>query len=284
MANVHSIKRRMKSVTNIRQITSAMEMVAASKLQKAQDATFASRTYAISAREALVRLTRYTGVTHPLFIQRPELPTLYVVYTSDRGLAGAYTAHVLQELVHDITATSNAKVIMIGKRGAQLFARIGVHAEVLGVYPGWQHYPALSDIAPIARLVMKQFREGAIGRAVLIYTDFESITRQRVRSHVVLPVKAYEDIQREEDIRVTIEPSPRELADYIVPRFIEVQLYQAALEAAASEHASRMTSMHAASDNAKDVIDSLTLEYNAARQAGITAELAEIAAGAQAVL
>ncbi len=270
----------MKSVTNIRQITSAMEMVAASKLQKAQDVTFASRIYAASAREALSRIKAVSDLEHPFFTSGTSAASLYIVLTSDRGLAGAYTAKVLKELVR--VGEESAKVIVIGKRGAQLLARLKHSFDIVGVYSSWQHHPTLADISPIAQTALKLFLDGVVGHVAVIYTDFHSLSRQDVVSRSLLPVVA-NDIQ-DSDEEVQMEPSAHDLIEYIVPRFIEVQIYQASLEAAASEHASRMLAMHAASDNASDLIDSLTLEYNSARQAGITAELAEIAAGAQAIL
>ena len=276
----------MKSVTNIRQITSAMEMVAASKLQKAQDATFASRLYASSAREVLTRLKMISSVGHPFFAPINDAPILYIVFTSDRGLAGAYTAKVMKELVRSARNTEHAKIIMIGKRGAQLLSRLQHSFDVIGVYPSWQRHPTLADISPIAQTAMQLFRDSTIGQVVLVYTDFHSMSHQEAISKPILPISEREvsDAAIIGDEQVRMEPSAEELLEHVLPRFIEVQIYQASLEAAASEHMSRMTSMHAASDNASDIIDSLTLEYNSARQAGITQELAEIAAGAQAIL
>lgn len=270
----------MKSVTNIRQITSAMEMVAASKLQKAQDATNASRIYASSAREVLSRLKMVSGVEHRFFTSGDNQQPLFIVFTSDRGLAGAYAANVLKELFRAVGTTQRAKVIMIGKRGTQLLSRVAHSFEIVGVYPSWQHHPTIADISPIAKTAMKLFYDSVIDHVVLVYTDFHSVSRQKPVSKVILPIPAQEYV----DEQVKIEPSAKEVVEYVVPRFIEVQIYQASLEAAASEHAARMISMHAATDNANDLIDSLTLEYNSARQAGITQELAEIAAGAQAIL
>lgn len=287
MAKVHSIKRRMKSVTNIRQITGAMEMVAASKLARAQEATFVSRMYSSSAREALARLRMLLPEEHPFFVPSTTSSALYVVFTSDRGLAGSYTTNVLKEMVRAVGKEKNAKLIIIGKRGGQLLARLNKEFDILGIYPSWQHHPTLAEISPIAKTAMNLFKEQKIGRVVLVYTNFHSMSRQEVVSKTILPVPL-QDIAdssvQEDDYAVTIEPSAHELVEYIVPRFVEVQVYQAGLEASASEHASRMLAMHNASDNADDVIDSLTLEYNSARQAGVTSELAEIAAGAQAIL
>ncbi len=276
----------MKSVTNIRQITGAMEMVAASKLARAQEATFISRLYSTSAREALARLRTILPEQHPFFVPRENTSALYVVFTSDRGLAGSYTTNVLKEMIRTVGNETDAKLIIIGKRGGQLLARLHKDFDILGIYPSWQHHPTLAEISPIAQTAMKLFKENMIGRVVLVYTNFHSMSRQETVSKTILPVPLTDIVDSSvgEDDRVSIEPSATELVEYIVPRFVEVQVYQAGLEASASEHASRMMAMHNASDNADDVIDSLTLEYNSARQAGVTSELAEIAAGAQAIL
>lgn len=263
-----------------------MEMVAASKLQKAQDATSASRIYASSAREVLTRLKIISPGMHPFFDSEDNGASLYIAFTSDRGLAGSYTTKVLQQLFRTVDMGSDTKIIMVGKRGTQLLSRITHGFDIIGVYPSWQHHPTLADISPIAQTAMRLFHDGTIHRVVLVYTHFHSISRLEPVSKIILPIPAPEivDDALGAFAYTSLEPSPQELLEYVVPRFIEVQIYQASLEAAASEHASRMMSMHAASDNASDLIDSLTLEYNSARQAGITAELAEIAAGAQAIL
>lgn len=263
-----------------------MEMVAASKLQRAQHATLSSRLYASSAREALSRLKATSAAEHPFFASGDGRPSLYIVFTSDQGLAGAYTANVLKEMIRALQGSSHAKVIMIGKRGAQLLSRVSHTFEIVGVYPAFQHHPTLADISPLAQTAMQLFHDGTIGHVVVVYTDFQSISRQVATHRAILPIPAQEilDSGIHGDDEVNLEPSAQELVDYIVPRFVEVQIYQASMEAAASEHASRMLAMHAASDNAGEIIDSLTLEYNSARQAGVTQELAEIAAGASAIL
>ncbi len=276
----------MKSVTNIRQITGAMEMVAASKLARAQQATVMSRLYSSSAREALSRLRRLVPDEHSFFMPSENTSALYIVFTSDRGLAGAYTTNVLKQMIRTVGKDTDAKLIIIGKRGGQLLARLHHEFDVLGIYPSWQHHPTLAEISPIARTATNLFKEGSVGRIVLVYTDFHSISKQETVSKTILPVPEHEvtDAGSSDDDVASIEPSDSELLEYIVPRFVEVQIYQASLEASASEHASRMVAMHNASDNANDLIDSLTLEYNSARQAGVTSELAEISAGAQAIL
>lgn len=285
MAKIHSIKRRMKSVQSIRQITSAMEMVAASKLSRAQGVTAASRLYVFSAREALSYIKTVVPGGHPFFVQNTNPAALYIVFTSDRGLAGAYTANVMKKMLASTTHEPNAKIIIIGKRGAQLLARQKHAFEIVGLYPAWQH-PTVLDISPISQTAMRLFTAGEIGRVVLVYTDFHSISRQETVSRVVLPVPDFDTtnagILRSEG--VSLEPSASKLLEYIVPRFIDAQIYQASMEASTSEHASRMMAMNSASENANDIIDSLTLEYNSARQAGVTNELAEIAAGSQAIL
>ncbi|MEK7500125.1 MAG: ATP synthase F1 subunit gamma, partial [Patescibacteria group bacterium] len=245
-----------------------------------------SRLYANGAREALSHLRALVPEEHPFFMENVSSPALYIVFTSDRGLAGAYTTNVLKEMIKAVGSEPQAKLIIIGKRGGQLLARLTHSFDIIGIYNSWQHHPTIAEISPIARTAMKLFQEKTIGRVVLVYTDFHSLSSQETTSRTILPVPMRDtpDVYRLRDETISLEPSAHELLEYIVPRFVEVQVFQASIESAASEHASRMVAMHNASDNASDVIDSLTLEYNGARQAGVTAELAEISAGAEAIL
>lgn len=289
MSSVQHIRRRIKSVKNISQITKAMEMVAASKLRRAQEATFASRTYAISAREALASIKAVAGqVTHPMLSEATGDGQLVVVFTSDRGLAGAYNANIIKALTGILTryAGGQVKLIVIGEKGAQFVRRLKANIKIVGVYTNWPHRPALDNVSPIAKTAMDLFARGEVSRVTVLYTDFVSLGSQKVVARDILPVPHRDTLEVAFDSHemVVIEPSAQGLVDYIVPRFIAVQLYQASLEAAASEQAARMVAMKNASDNAGDLILDLTLEYNGARQAAVTQELAEISAGAQAIL
>jgi F-type H+-transporting ATPase subunit gamma len=289
MAKIQTIRRRIRSVKNIRQITKAMEMVAASKLRRAQEAALRSRLYANAAREALVQLGVVNEVaTHPLFARRPITHRLMIVISSDRGLAGAYNANLLKTIVQELRSGIPTKFIVIGSKGAQFITRLTGNSEVVGVYTNWPRQPTMAHISPIIGLASQLFADKKIDEVTVVFTDFISTIRQQVVARTLLPLDPaavlgpeLRNIALRPDI--LIEPGHEELLAYILPRFFEVQVYQAFLEAAASEESMRMVAMKSASDNAKDLIGDLTLTFNGARQAAITQELAEISAGTQAV-
>lgn len=279
MGKEHTIKKRIRTVRNINQITKAMEMTAASKLRRAQEAVLRSRTYAASAREALARLRLFAGKNkHSLFTAREENSQLIIIFSSDRGLAGAYNSNLFRTVLSlDI---KNLKLIVVGQRGAQFASKLGNEVDIIGVYTHWPVEISPTDVRPIATTAMEMFISGTVSRVSLLYTDFESTLKQVVRLKNILPVEPAAPPAG----HPLFEPSSEGVLTYIVPRFVEVQIYQASLEATASEHAARMVAMKNASDNAKELRDDLTLAYNRARQAGITQELAEISAGAQVVV
>lgn len=290
MANVQIIRRRIRSVKNINQITKAMEMVAASKLRKVQEATTKSRVYAAACRDALSSIRHASSFQeHPFFQERPVTAELIIMLSSDRGLAGAYNSNILKELIRILeegkkNGITSHSLVCIGKRGAQFMSRVQGAIEMLGVYTGWQVRPDISDVRPIISTATKLFLEGKIDRVRILYTDFKSISRQQVVVRQILPV---EKVALAEYSNTSpdslVEPSVEVMLEYLLPRFLEVQLYQAALEASASEQAMRMIAMKNASDNAKDLKRDLSLMFNRARQASITQEIAEIISGVQAV-
>jgi len=298
MSKVHAIRRQIKSVKNINQITSAMEMVAASKLRRAQEATLRSRLYATAARELLSQLrTSASPAAHPLFglSGRPaggpktSGRRLIILFTSDRGLAGAYNSNVLRALLPLLPA----KLLVIGQRGAQFVSRLPADsASVLGVYPNWSHELAATELRPVVQTALTLYQAGEVDEVSVVFTEYISSIKQVVTRRVLLPIdpafaKAPAGEARfkgeEAGEEGLFEPSPQAVLEYVVPRFLEVQVYQAHLEALASEHSMRMVAMKNASDNASDLTDDLTLVYNGARQAAITQELAEITAGAEAI-
>lgn len=288
MANLQAIKRRIKSVQNTRQITKAMEMVAASKMRRAQEATLRSRLYAQRIAEINERLAGRVDVAkHPLFAVRPVTKRLYVFFTSDQGLAGAYNANLTKELLTIVEADQAAGVtphiIVIGKKGAQVVGKLeGI--ELVGVYENWPANPTVADVAPILQQTRAGFTESTYDEVVLVYTEFFSMIKQVVTTTKLLPLaQPVVGEDKPEADKQGFEPSPQAVLDALVPRLVEAQLIQAAYEASASEQSMRMVAMKNASDNANDLIDDFTLAYNGARQAGITQELAEISAGAEAI-
>jgi len=295
MAKTQTIRRRIKSVKNINQITKAMEMVAASKLRRAQENTLRSRMYSTTAREALAYLRALTKeADHELFAQRPIKSRLLIVFTSDRGLAGAYNSNVLKTLLdlikrhNDPKNHNDLKLIMIGNKGAQFINRLKTDVEIVGVYTNWPTEPTTLDVQPIVKTALSLFLDKKVDSVSVLYTDFVSALKQIVTVREILPIDPASILPPEaaasSQLADTLfEPSPSEVLQFIVPRFIETQIYQANLEAIASEQIMRMMAMKNATDNAKEIIGDLTLTYNRARQAAITQELAEISAGAAAI-
>lgn len=287
MASTQQIKRRIRTVKNTKQITKAMELVAASKMRRAQEATLRSRAYRNTAREILTKISELTDVSkHPLYAEREVKSRLYVVVTSDRGLAGAYNANILKaftmRLKNDRAQGVAAQAILLGKQGARFAAKIE-DLNVLGVYENFADNPTAHDIKPILDTVLKEFQSLAVDEVVVLFTNFISSIKQEVEAQTLLPA-SFVPADSPADLNdVPFEPSPQAVIDGITPRLVEVQLFQSILESQASEHVSRMMAMKSASDNASDLIDDLTLAFNSARQAAITQELAEISGGVEAI-
>lgn len=290
MAQVQQIKRRIRSVKNTKQITKAMELVAASKMRKAQEATLRSRPYRNSAREILARLNQLTDASaFPYFDKRTVQNRLYILFTSDRGLAGAYNSNLLKlftkRLQADKTDNVSSHVIVIGRKGARFVSRLE-DINLVGVYENWPDRPTANDIRPLLETSLQQFNGKIVDEVVMIYTDYKSSINQVATTQVLLPasIAGEDEMSQGEDINNSeFEPSLAKVVDVVVPKLIESQLYQDVLEAIASEHSMRMLAMKNATDNAGELIDDLTLVFNSARQAAITQELAEIIGGAAAI-
>ena len=323
MASTQQIKARIKSVKNTKQITKAMELVAASKMRRAQETTVASRDYTKTARQILTRLRELTDVSkHPLFTTRAVKSRILVVITSDRGLAGAYNSNVLRrltkELKNDEENGIKTNLILVGKQASKFAARVeGLH--ILGSYDRMPEKPTLADLAPILDTVKDQFvgntdtsKNGrlnymqrilggsedneassssprtshsvpSVDAVDILFTDFKSSVVQEVAHERLLPA-AFTDVKVSADLDAAIfEPNPKEVLNQVAERLVDVQLWQAYLESQASEQSARMMAMKTASDNAGELIDDLTLAANSARQAAITQELAEITGGAEAM-
>lgn len=287
MASAQQIKSRIKSVKSTKQITKAMELVAASKMRKAQEAALRSRTYRNTAREILTRIRHLTDVSvFELYQQRVVKSRLIILVTSDRGLAGAYNSNMLKRftkaLLQDEKNGIVTHAILIGKKGATFSARLK-NLTVVGAYDNFPDNPSANDLKPIVDTMTKLFLDKTVDRVDVVYTDYISSITQEAVEQTLLPV-AFEEVESPGDLEdVLFEPSPEQVLITITPQLLEVQLLQACLESSASEHSMRMMAMKNASDNASDIIDDLTLEFNNARQAAITQELAEITGGAEAI-
>jgi F-type H+-transporting ATPase subunit gamma len=292
MASRQQIKQRIGSVKSTKQITKAMQLVAASKLRRAQEAVAGPRAYAEMAREILVRLRANAngdGEFH-LFAERPIKNRLLIVVTSDRGLAGAYNANVIRRMINELKEDREqgvtTSVVAIGKQAAHAASRIQ-GLEVKGVYQELPDKPDADTLRPILTSVVGLFADELVDAVDIINTKFVSTVVQEVQAMRLLPAgidAKDDDVEVREDLaNAVVEPSIDVLLRSVTLRLLDAQIYQALLEAAASEHSMRMLAMKNATDNASDIIDDLTLEYNNARQAAITQELAEITSGAEAI-
>ncbi len=291
MASTQELKSRIRSVKNTKQITKAMQLVAASKMRRAQDATKLSADYVRSSRELLNAISTHTSVAgHPLFTVREVKTRLLIVIASDKGLAGAYNSNISKlytsQLYQDDKSGVKNTTIAIGRKAAQFVARIK-DTEVLGVYQDLPDRPDGSELRAILDSVKQMFTDGAVDAVDIIYTDFITSINQVAKVERLLPAGLYEknDEQRlSRDITDAVyEPSTFELLDGVAYRLVGAQIYQALLDSRASEHSMRMVAMKSATDNASDLSDDLTLEMNKARQGAITQELAEISGGVEAM-
>ena len=287
MASTQALKGRIRSVQSTKQITKAMQLVAASKMRRAQDATKASAPYTLAARQLLTAISTHTSVKgHPLFVQRPVKTRLLIVIASDKGLAGAFNSNLVRvyanELKSDDTAGIKNTTITIGRKAAQFVARLK-DTKVLGSYEDLPDRPDGSELRAILDTTKQLFTSGEVDAVDVIYTDYISSVVQTAKVMRVLPAGFEPALEPGVARDVTYEPSTEEVLDGVAYRLVGAQLYQALLDSRASEYSMRMLAMKNATDNATDLIDDLTLEMNKARQGAITQELAEISGGVEAL-
>lgn len=265
-----------------------MELVSASKMRRAQDAAKLSRDYRAAAYALLARLNKIQEVErHPLFARRTVKNKLYVVITSNSGLAGAYNSNVLKELTVAIRADQGNKVkshvITIGNKGAQYVRRLA-GIELVAAYPAFGDRPTENDIRPVLSTLLQMQTEGQVDEVHLIYTMFRSNISQVATDLPLLPAHLEQpDTAKGINPVFNFEPDVETVISNVATRLIEVQIWQGLLESLASEHSMRMLAMKNATDNANELIGDYTLEYNTARQAAITQELAEISGGVEAL-
>lgn len=286
MASTIVLKQRIKSIRGTRQITKAMELVSASKLRRAQEYALASREYRDVAYDLLRRLSAIPEVERqPLFQKRPVKTRLYIVITSNTGLAGAYNANLLKLLLQSVQADEAAKVkstvITIGSKGAQFVRRLQ-EVDLTAVYPAFGDHPDASDVRPLLNTVIGAYKEAEADEVHILYTQFKSTVFQEARSQQLLPAPLMEADKASPPLS-NFEPDVETVVEQTTTRLIEAQIWQDVLESLASEHAMRMIATKNATDNANDLIDDYTLALNTARQAAITQELAEISGGAEAL-
>ncbi len=287
MASTQVLKSRIRSVKNTKQITKAMQLVAASKMRRAQEATKASAPYTLAARELLTALASHTSVSnHPLFSKREVKTRLLIVIASDKGLAGAYNSNIVKTYAEQLQLDDKAGVknttIAVGRKASQFVARIK-DTQVLGVYEDLPDRPDGSELRAILDSARAKFTSGEVDAVDVIYTDFISSIQQIPKVQRVLPAGFDSAIEPGAAKDATYEPSTEEVLDGVAYRLVGAQIFQALLDARASEHSMRMIAMKNATDNASDLVDDLTLEMNKARQGAITQELAEISGGVEAL-
>lgn len=281
---MREIKRQIKSIQNTKQITKAMEMIAAARLKRAQDAAQSARPYAEKLREVIGAISAAGGVSHPMLVNRPIKRTGYIVITSDRGLAGGYNANLLRKVMVTLREKHKGNkdeymIFVIGRKGRDFLRRrdIPIATETTGL----SDFPRFSDIKELAATAVKAYEEGTIDELVLIYNEFISAISQRPVDKTLLPLG---ESQKSDGTTASyeFEPSPEVVLNHILPRYAETLVFSAVLEGKASEFGARMTAMSSATKNATKFINTLTLQYNRARQAAITQEISEIVAGANA--
>lgn len=287
MPSTREIRRRIRAVGNMAQITRAMEMVSASKMRRAQRNVLATRPYADRMLDVMGELTaRAVGTRRGTLLEvRPNIRAVgVVVVTPDRGLAGSLVSNVLRRTARfALDERAHGRVVRtlaVGKKGRDFLARNGM--DLIAEVTKLNDYPRLVDILGISTNVINGFLQEQFDEAYVIYTQFVNTLVQRPVVKRLLPVEAPNE-PRERQTDYTYEPDQDIVLRELLPRFVEVQIYQAVLEAIASEHSARMVAMRNATDNAKDLRRDLTLSYNKTRQANITKEVSEIASGASAL-
>ncbi len=314
--NTKAIKRRLKSVGNTRKITKAMEMVSAAKMRRSVESALNTRTYAKLAWDLLVNLSKSQKAVIPLLSVRPVKRLLVILITSNRGLCGSFNSNIIRKTAEQVKNPTNiarqrlagkelkpgekieVDVIGVGKKGADFAKKM--QYNLTASFSHFSDTPNFNDVMPISRLAIKDYELKKYDKVVVAYTDYQSAIRQTPKLRQVLPISEH-DLEKMTDglsslprgserglpelalSEYLFEPNRTEVLKMILPRLVESQIYQAVLESAASEHSARMMAMRNASDAAEDMISELNLNFNKARQAGITQEIAEIAGGAAAL-
>ena len=284
MPSLIDIRRRIRSVKNTQQITKAMKMVSAAKLRRAQERVVAARPYGAMLHRVLSNVAAAAAGNEeigdsPLLKERPENRIQLILFTSDRGLAGAFNGNLLKATQRFIADHPNARIELelVGRKGRDFFRRRSY--PITGDHVGILNKPAYADASTIARKIIDRFANDEIDAVYIIYNEFKSVMTQKLTIDKVLPVTAPQG----EPVDYIFEQPVEQMMASLLPKYVEIQFYSAMLETAAAEHAARMTAMDSATSNAGDVIDNLTLYMNRVRQASITREIIEVVSGASAL-
>jgi F-type H+-transporting ATPase subunit gamma len=285
MPTLRDIQRRIRSVQSTQKITRAMKLVAAAKLRRAQDRILAARPYAGKMKELLGNLVAGAdGAIHPLLEQREGPRRQVVIVTADKGLAGAFNSNVLRRSLEFIRSSNTQEVtlVVVGRKARDFYRRRqwSIKRDMLGF---WDRL-AYGHAQELADYFMQQYLVGEVDEVHLIYNEFRSVAVQRPVREQLLPIPRAEDGARTgADVEYIYEPNPETILDDLLPRHVRMQVYRALMESLAGEYGARMTAMEAATKNAKEMIDVLTIQYNKARQEKITKELLDIVGGAEAL-
>ena len=284
VTNVRTIKRRIRSVQNTAKITKAMQMVAASKMRKAQQQVIASRPYAVKLSEILADIKATLDdeeLQNPLLVTRPVRSVMVIHITPDRGLCGGLNSNLNKSAGSFVLAQDDpVSMITVGKKGRDFMVRSG--ASVLAEFTGIGDQPSYENILPVGKLAMDAYINGSVDKVFLSFAEFVNTTIQRPLMRQLLPLEIPESAESSSG-QYFYEPDVINVLDDLVPRYIETQIYQGLLEAVASEHSARMVAMQNATDNAKDMIEDLKLTMNKVRQETITKELLEVIGGVAAL-
>ena len=285
MANLKEIRNRIGSVSSTMQITSAMKMVSAAKLKKAQDSIVAMRPYSIKLTELIKSLTSSNSLDadNILSTKREMNKILIVVITSNRGLCGAFNSNIIKEvqlLINDKFKSSKVSLITIGKKGTEFFSKKNlVYSSHDEIYDDLNY----ENVSNIAQKIIDSFIEGSFDKVMLVYNQFKNAATQIIKSEGFLPLESETFDHTSEVNNYIYEPSEELVLNELIPKSLKIQLLKSIKDSIASEHGARMTAMHKATDNATELRDQLKLSYNKARQAAITNEILEIVGGAEAL-
>ncbi|NOS67585.1 MAG: ATP synthase F1 subunit gamma [Candidatus Peribacteraceae bacterium] len=307
--SLRDLRRKMKAIKSTKQVTKAMELVAASKMRRAVLNATLLRKYAMTAWAILQKIALSHRGKHPWLVERPVRRILAIIITSDRGLCGSLNTQLFRSVTHYIKACKELEgfeqldFIAVGRKGQQFLKR--ADQKVVGAFPALSNHPSYKDVLPVAKMGIDGFVDGTYDHVVLLYTEFLSALVQEPATKLLLPFSesGLRDMIRERFVRKRLtkeeeqtmtdierlsadylfEPGEEEVLNRILPQLTEMQIYQAVLESTASEHSARMLAMRNATDNATEILDDLTLTYNQTRQANITAELAELSGAAAAL-
>ncbi len=285
MPSLIDLRRRIRSVRNTQQITKAMKMVSAAKLRRAQERVLAARPYAALYRQLRARVAAAVAgderlAAHPLLARRPEERILLVLFTADRGLAGAFNTNLVRAAQAFLKQHAGRQValVTIGRKGRDFFRKR--NAPIAAEYVGFSQRFGYADAAEVARGLIERFQRAETDAVYLLYNEFKSLVSARLTVFRLLPVEPAEQAQPADYI---YEQPPGQLLAGLLPRYVEIAVYQALLESVAAEHAARMSAMDQATNNAGEMIARLTLFMNRVRQASITKELIEVVSGAEAL-